>query len=113
MQCTRSVPAVFGAARPSCFICARDRSGAARSGRLSSVFKGRIAKIFFATASVAVILLGAYNLRNGFNLLSFSQADDVSETVNNDVQTVRMTQNSDGYSPNVLTVKKGKKYAGL
>lgn len=78
-------------------------------GGLSSLFKGRKAKIFFATAGVAVILFGLFNISNGWRLVGVSGTDDSATKITNSdqEQVVYMDQNVDGYSPNVLTVKKG------
>ncbi len=85
-------------------------------GGLSSVIKGSSAKLFFKTAGVVVILLAFFNVSNGLNLLGVStasafskkqQAIDPNVTLVNGVQTVRMTQNGSGYSPNKFTIQKG------
>lgn len=78
-------------------------------GGLTSVFKGRKARIFFMTAGLTVILLGLVNITNGSRL--FGRRIDNKETaigVDKKVQEVRMTQLRTGYSPNVFTVKKGQ-----
>lgn len=78
-------------------------------GGLTSVFKGRKARIFFMTAGLAVILLGWVNITNGSRLFG-SRVDNgvvipVEET---NAQEVRMNQLRNGYSPNIFTIKKGK-----
>lgn len=79
-------------------------------GGLSSAFKGSKARLFFATAGLAVILLGTFNINNAAQIL-FPQKvwagnyEKVTSTAN--IQEVRMTQDSFGYSPNQFTVKKG------
>lgn len=81
-------------------------------GGLSSAFKGAKARVFFAAAGVAVIILGWYNIANGQALLigGFRGAGNTTETINNNgVQEIRMTQSAFGYSPKLLTVKKGVK----
>ncbi len=79
-------------------------------GGLSSAVKGPKAKLFFATAGVTVILLGAFNINNAGRIL-FPQkilAEQPSDSVStNNVQEVKMTQSGFGYSPDILTVKKG------
>lgn len=86
-------------------------------GGLTSVVKGRKARVFFMTAGLAVILFGWYNIANGSQLLnggvvqknSDKQTDSgQDEQVSADVQEVNMTQGATGYKPNVFTVKKGK-----
>lgn len=78
-------------------------------GGLSSVFKGRKAQIFFATAGVAVILFGWFNISNAWRLIGVSGNENNAnqKNVSGQEQVVYMTQDVDGYSPNVLTVKKG------
>ena len=80
-------------------------------GGLASVFKGAKAKLFFATAGIAVIALGIFNISNASNTLfpggSVTQKDVNPNAVVGTVQEVKMTQNSFGYSPNQFTVKKG------
>lgn len=78
-------------------------------GGLSSVFRGQKAKIFFAGAGLAVILLGWFNIANGSRLISTGSAGNPIVSNSSEVQEVRMTQNSYGYSPNQFTIKKGVK----
>ena len=80
-------------------------------GGLSSVFKGAKARVFFAGAGLAVIFLGIFNISNANQVLFPARlvAVDVnSQTLTGEVQEVKMTQGGFGYSPNVLTVKKGR-----
>ncbi|MFA6105326.1 MAG: sulfite exporter TauE/SafE family protein [Patescibacteria group bacterium] len=78
-------------------------------GGLTSIFKGKKAKLAYITAGLAVILLGWTNIANGMRLFGTS-----SKNVNNAVtevggeQVVNMTESGRGYSPNVFTVQKGK-----
>lgn len=80
-------------------------------GGLSSVFKGSKAKLFFATAGLAVIAMGVFNINNAGQILfpqnvqATKSADDAAAV--GSVQEVRMTQSGNGYSPNQFTVKKG------
>lgn len=78
-------------------------------GGLSSIFKGRKAQIFFATAGVAVILFGWFNIGNAWRLIGVGGNENSAsqKAVSGQEQVVYMTQDADGYSPNVLTVKKG------
>lgn len=78
-------------------------------GGLVSVFKGKKARIFFAAAGLAVILLGWFNMANGSQLVFGGKAGGSSPAVSNGVQEIRMTQSARGYSPNQFTVEKGKK----
>lgn len=78
-------------------------------GGLTSVFKGRKARIFFMTAGLAVILLGWVNVTNGTRLFGGrTDKSDNAVVVDQKAQEVRMTQGRAGYSPNVFTVKKGQ-----
>lgn len=85
-------------------------------GGISSAAKGRAGKIFFATAGVVVLLLGAYNAKAAWNYLSASSGGSAGTTVepgssvidpNAPVQELRMEQNAYGYVPNKLTVTQG------
>jgi uncharacterized protein len=89
-------------------------------GGLSSVFKGRAGKIFFAAAGIAVIVVGLNNLINGGRTLALSvkvpiaisrHTDDNNYLNNNESsseQIIRMTQGNNGYSPNNFTVTLGR-----
>ncbi len=79
-------------------------------GGLSSVFKGKKAKLFFAVAGLAVIILGWLNVANGSHLAFQGQviSSNNNQITSGDVQEVRMTQDSYGYSPNQFTIIKGK-----
>lgn len=76
-------------------------------GGLSSIFKGRRARIFFMTAGLAVIILGWYNIKNASALFAKGNGDNNNPpvVVNGEKQIVRMTQDFSGYNPNVFTVK--------
>lgn len=80
-------------------------------GGLSSAFKGVKAKLFFATAGLAVILLGIFNISNASSIVFPSKVIGGTQTNQQNpgetVQEARMTQGSYGYSPNQFTVKKG------
>ena len=77
-------------------------------GGLSSIFKGRKARIFFAAAGIAVILFGWYNIGNASRLIGGGSGDKPASATTTDAQVVNMTQDFDGYSPNVFTVQKGR-----
>ncbi|MFA6422064.1 MAG: sulfite exporter TauE/SafE family protein [Candidatus Buchananbacteria bacterium] len=77
-------------------------------GGLTSIFKGKKARLFYATAGVAVILLGFFNIANGKNLMYFGEIANTNNPTNQEEQIVSMTQKSSGYSPNNFTVQKGK-----
>ena len=84
-------------------------------GGLSSAFKGTKARMFFATAGLAVILLGIFNVSNARLIVFPPRAEENlvelkpsgNQPVVGTVQEVRMTQGGSGYSPNQFTVKKG------
>ena len=85
-------------------------------GGLSSIFKGKKARLFFAAAGVAVIMLGWLNIANGRHLAFQGRVDapdnnstNTTQTTSGEVQEVRMTQNSYGYSPNQFVVEKGRR----
>ena len=79
-------------------------------GGLTSIFKGRKARVFFMTAGLAVILLGWVNITNG-NRLFGGRIDSkavATTTANQKSQEARMNQLRNGYSPNIFTIKKGQ-----
>jgi len=91
-------------------------------GGLTSVVHGRFAKVFFATAGVLVIGLGGFNLRTGYAAL-FPPTATAGVVVQGGetpptqpgttnpptagAETITMTQDGSGYSPNTLTVHAG------
>ena len=91
-------------------------------GGLTSAIKGAFARRFFKFAGIVVVGLAIFNISNGLNLTGlsakFSSSNAKSESKNkptsdpnvveeNGKQIVRMTQKSNGYSPNSFTIKKG------
>ncbi|HSR89255.1 MAG TPA: sulfite exporter TauE/SafE family protein [Candidatus Udaeobacter sp.] len=76
-------------------------------GGLTSVFKGRKARLFFMVAGLTVIVLGLFNISNGARLFG-KRVDKQAAVVvaDQNAQEVRMTQGRTGYSPNILTIKK-------
>jgi len=84
-------------------------------GGLTSVVHGRFAKVFFATAGVLVVGLGIFNLRTGYAALFppsatagvVVQAGDTTTTTTAGAETITMSQDADGYTPNTLTVHAG------
>jgi sulfite exporter TauE/SafE/copper chaperone CopZ len=77
-------------------------------GGLSSIFKGRKARIFFAAAGLAVILFGWFNIGNASRLFGGVSADKPVAAVTSNAQVVNMTQGFDGYTPDVFTIEKGR-----
>ena len=88
-------------------------------GGVTSLVKGEFKEKFFKVAGLAVIFFGLFNLNNGYTLANISVggsgnnsnqvaiANDPNVTLENGVQVVRMTETSNGYSPNSFSVKKG------
>lgn len=91
-------------------------------GGLTCVIKGSIAKIFFKTTGIIVILLGVFNIQNGYNLTgwdvmaipkeifatAFLPSSPVAPPVQqNGIQIINMTQDGSGYRPNNFTIKRG------
>lgn len=93
-------------------------------GGLTSVVKGVFARRFFKGAGILVIALAVFNISNGLNLSGLSTKfsntfqrsgagntalakDDPNVKFVDGVQIVSMNQNSNGYSPNKFTIKKG------
>ncbi len=83
-------------------------------GGVAAAAKGWFRRFFFKAAGVVVIALGIFNLGNGVALLSLGsdQKNPSDGTANvagsKEAQVVRVTQKSDGYFPNQITVKKGQ-----
>ncbi len=77
-------------------------------GGLTSVFKGRKARTFFMVAGLAVIMLGWNNIVNGSRLFGGNVSPVGAVASSGDFQEIKMTQTGRGYSPNVLTVEKGR-----
>lgn len=89
-------------------------------GGLTSLVKGPFKERFFKVAGLAVIIFGLFNLNNGvalanLNFGSFGSSSasvsnnsvaDPNVTLENGVQVVHMTENTNGYSPNSFTIKK-------
>lgn len=90
-------------------------------GGLSSAFKGRSAKLFFATAGLAVIALGIFNITNASRLVfpaiassanseqNYTPVSDSNEVDAKVVQIVKAQYAIDpGLSPKTFTVKAGQ-----
>lgn len=81
------------------------------AGLVSSVNKSKI-KVLLITSGMVLILLGVFNLKNGWNLLSSSAPATkkiINTAVKAGIQEVTMIQKANGYFPNKLTVKAGQK----
>ena len=89
-------------------------------GGVTSLVRGSFKEKFFKVAGLAVIFFALFNLNNGYTLAGFSLNDlrgknssqtsvvsDPNVIMDSGVQVVRMIENSDGYSPNKFSIKKG------
>ena len=90
-------------------------------GGLTSVIKGKFAKIFFKFAGVLVILFALYNISNGFNLTGFKFSLDSLQTNSSDTNSVDKSatvlktvfspaDDAQDISPNTFDVQVGKSY---
>lgn len=92
-------------------------------GGLSAIFGNKKNKLFFTIAGAIVVLFAILNLNNGWKLIQFSsnlnginittknnldKNTDGLEQNNSEVQIVNMIETKRGYSPNQLTVIKGR-----
>ncbi len=75
-------------------------------GGLSSFMKGQAAKMFFKMAGIVVVLLGIFNIQNGWYVLanSFGAAPSTIAVAEGE-QVITMTESSYGYEPNDFTLK--------
>ncbi|MDD2487221.1 MAG: sulfite exporter TauE/SafE family protein [Candidatus Gracilibacteria bacterium] len=81
-------------------------------GGLTAILKGNMAKRFFRFTGVIVLLLGLYNISNGYTLLSLGTGPKIKQTTdtsNLPIQEVRMTQDDSGYNPSVISIKPNTK----
>ena len=85
-------------------------------GGLTALMKnGKFSKLFFKFVALVLIALALFNISNGLNLtgirFSWPKLSSANVTkavrVENGVQVVHMTQDSNGYSPYKFTIKKG------
>ncbi|MDO8512964.1 MAG: sulfite exporter TauE/SafE family protein [bacterium] len=85
-------------------------------GGLTSIIKGAFAKRFFKFAGLLVIILAFVNISHGYNLIGWkinlagskkiiADANDPNVNIENGIQVIRMTQNTNGYSPSNFTIK--------
>ena len=83
-------------------------------GGLSSIMKGRTAKLFFAAAGIIVVLLGWYNMKVGSRLFQLEQTGEttmsvVPSTTTVAPQIIRAEYNEqDGLVPGDFTVTRGQ-----
>lgn len=84
-------------------------------GGLTAIMRGRVARLFFVTAGVVVLLLGAWNVRSALTVLAGSFGPTAggttfgSDAPTTATRTIRMTQGDYGYTPNRLTVTRGER----
>ena len=78
-------------------------------GWLSSLFRGRRAKVFYAVAGLVVILLGWFNITNARHLIFQGSVSGNELIQSSEVQEIRMTQYGSGYDPKFFIVKKNVK----
>lgn len=82
-------------------------------GGLTSVLKGVVARRFYVTVGLAVLLFGVFNVRNGLAITGLApsgtgtKAKTVATNVVDGYQVINMTQGDRGYSPNSFTVQAG------
>lgn len=78
-------------------------------GGLTAAVRGAFAKVFFATAGIAVLGLGLYNMQAGWTVVSFLEppAGRIVTDATGAIETIRMEENDYGYSPTQFTVSQG------
>ncbi|MFA5163442.1 MAG: sulfite exporter TauE/SafE family protein [Patescibacteria group bacterium] len=83
-------------------------------GGLAALIKGKRAEIFYKIAAIVIIVFALLNLNNGYNLLKLNPGKSIKKTATildqnvettENLQIIRMTENSRGYSPNRFTIK--------
>ena len=85
---------------------------------LTVAVKGNFAKSFFKFTGVLIIFLAIFNISNGFNLTEFGgisglnkssigYENNITASIEDGFQVIRMTQSSDGYSPDRFVIAKG------
>jgi sulfite exporter TauE/SafE len=78
-------------------------------GGLVSFMKGQGARLFFKIAGITVILLGIFNIQNGWYVFAHTFSSTVQQNsvaiTNSTVQEIRMTESAYGYSPSEFTIK--------
>lgn len=91
-------------------------------GGLASFFSRHKSRIFPLVTGSIVIIFALINISNGFKLLKInseslfnnyfklkqSQTEPNAENNNSELQTIKMIESGNGYSPNTFTLKKGR-----
>lgn len=85
-------------------------------GGLSSIFKGKAARVFIKLAGIAVMVFAVNNISGGLKVAGWygvlagsgvgTQTQDPNVTLEDGIQTVRMSQTARGYRPNKITIVK-------
>lgn len=84
-------------------------------GGISSLVKGVFARYFFKFVALVLLILGVWNISNGYNLTGITLAgsgqnnvkeEKLSGKIVNGEQVVEIIQSGLGYSPRKITVKK-------
>lgn len=82
---------------------------------LTAIMRGRVARLFFVTAGVVVLLLGIWNVRSALTVLGGNVGPIAGGTTFGSdapataTRTIRMTQGDYGYTPNRFTVTQGER----
>lgn len=78
---------------------------------VSALLKGNLLRQFFRFTGIIVLILAFFNISNAYNLLSLGvpQVQQKVDTSNLPAQEVRFTQDSNGYTPNTITIHPNSK----
>lgn len=81
-------------------------------GSLTSIFKGKTAKVAYQAIGVLVILFGIFNLSNAYGVLKtkFQSTPTAQVLQNQEVNVINMTYGTNGLQPTVLNLELGKRY---
>ena len=81
-------------------------------GSLTSIFKGKKAKIAYQAIWVLVILFWLFNISNAYGVLKNKLPSTTPQTIiqNQSVTTINMVYGDNGLQPTVLNLSLGKKY---
>lgn len=82
-------------------------------GGLISLIKGKHRSLFLKTAGLIVILFGLFNFTNAYKILRLHSVGNIAQlnlkqSVIKEIQTITMTQDNRGYTPNQLEVEVNK-----
>ncbi len=85
-------------------------------GSLTSIFKGKAAKIAYQAIGVLVILFGVYNFSRGYDVVKTKfytptiTAQQQTTLQNQNVETINMLYSDTGLRPALINLELGKKY---